>query len=237
VSHSTMSQRKPEGAVHVSQAPSITTLPKTNLRDRVSRALRAAIISGEMEPGTVYSAPSLAARFGVSATPVREAMLDLVREGMVTIVPNKGFRVTEVDDASLDQVTQIRQLLEPPVVGRVTPRVPAADLPGLRRMAQDIVDEAAAGDLVAYTEADREFHLRLLAYEGNPRLVELVAELRSQTRLLGLSAMLDSGALAENAREHLQLVDLVEARDAAGAEALMHAHIARTRTTWAGRAE
>jgi len=219
----------------VAQGSSITVLPKTNLRDRVSQALRSAIISGEMEPGVVYSAPSLAGRFGVSATPVREAMLDLVREGMVTIVPNKGFRVTEVDDASLDQVTQIRQLVEPPVVGRVTPLVPEEDLPALRRMAQDIVDEAAAGDLVSYTEADRQFHLRLLSYDGNPRLVELVSELRSQTRLLGLTSMLASGELAENAREHLTLVDLVGARDAAGAEALMHAHIARTRTTWAGR--
>ena len=219
----------------MTQASSITTLPKTNLRDRVSLALRSAIISGEMEPGVVYSAPSLAGRFGVSATPVREAMLDLVREGMVTIVPNKGFRVTEVDDASLDQVTQIRQLLEPPVVGRVVPLVPVEDLPDLRRMAQDIVDEAAAGDLVAYTEADRDFHLRLLAYDDNPRLVDLVSDLRSQTRLLGLSGLLSSGALADNAREHLVLVDLVEARDAAGAEALMRTHIGRVRTTWAGR--
>ncbi|MGI3785473.1 MAG: GntR family transcriptional regulator [Janthinobacterium lividum] len=217
----------------MTQTSSITTLPKTNLRDRVSSALRSAIISGEMAPGVVYSAPSLASRFGVSATPVREAMLDLVREGMVTIVPNKGFRVTEVDDASLDQVTQIRQLLEPPVVGRVTALVPVEDLGELRRMAQDIVDEAAAGDLVAYTEADRRFHLRLLAYDGNPRLVDLVSELRGQTRLLGLSSMLTSGVLAENAREHLLLVDLVEARDADAAEALMHAHIARVRTTWA----
>ena len=210
-------------------------MPKTNLRERVSQALRAAIISGEMEAGVVYSAPSLATRFGVSATPVREAMLDLVREGAVTIVPNKGFRVTEVDDASLDQITQIRQLLEPPVVGRVTPSVPAEDLPGLRRMAQEIVDQAAAGDLVAYTEADRDFHLRLLAYDGNPRLVDLVAELRGQTRLLGLTGLLSGGELAENAREHLRLVDLIEARDAAGAQALMHAHVARVRTTWAGR--
>ncbi len=220
----------------MSQPSSITTLPKTNLRDRVSQALRSAIVSGEMEPGVVYSAPSLAARFGVSATPVREAMLDLVREGSVSIVPNKGFRVSEVDDAALDQVARIRQLLEPPVVGRVTPLVPVEDLPGLRRMAQDIVDEAAAGDLVAYTQADREFHLRLLSYDGNPRLVDLVAELRGQTRLLGLTGLLESGVLAENAREHLLLVDLVEARDAAGAEALMHTHIGRVRTTWAAPA-
>ena len=217
----------------MTSGPSITPLPKANLRDQVSRALRSAIVSGEMEPGGLYSAPSLAARFGVSATPVREAMLDLVREGMVTIVPNKGFRVTEMDDAALDQVAQIRQLLEPPVVRRVTPLIPADDLPGLRRMAQQIVDAAAAGDLVRYTGADRDFHLTLLGYDANPRLVELVAELRGQARLLGLTALLPGGALVASAREHLRIVDLIEARDPDGVESLMHHHIAQVRTTWA----
>ena len=79
----------------------IVLLEKVSIRERVGRALRAAIVSGEMEPGTVYSAPSLGARFGVSATPVREAMIDLVREGLVEIVPNKGFRVTAIDEADL----------------------------------------------------------------------------------------------------------------------------------------
>ena len=219
--------------MRTSPGPSITVLPKTNLRAQVSRALRAAVVSGELEPGGLYSAPSLAARFGVSATPVREAMLDLVREGMVTIVPNKGFRVTEVDPASLDQVAQIRALLEPPVVRRVTPIIPASDLPGLRRLAQAIVDEAAAGDLVAYTEADRTFHLALLAYDDNPRLVDLVAELRGQARLLGLSGLLERGELVTNAAEHLQIVDLIQARDLDGVESLMRHHINQVRTTWA----
>ena len=58
-------------------------LEKVSHRDRVGAALRAAIVSGAMEPGVVYSAPSLGARFGVSATPVREAMIDLTREGLV----------------------------------------------------------------------------------------------------------------------------------------------------------
>lgn len=217
----------------MNSGPSITTLPKTNLRDQVSRALRSAIVSGEMEPGGLYSAPSLAARFGVSATPVREAMLDLVREGLVTIAPNKGFRVTELDDATLDQVAQIRQLIEPPVVRRVTPHIPREDLPRLRRLAQDVVDGAAAGDLIAYTEADRIFHLELLAYDGNPRLVDLIAELRGQARLLGLTGLLERGELVASAAEHLQIVDLIEARDLDGVEVLMHRHIGHVRTTWA----
>ena len=174
------------------------------------RALRAAIISGELTPGEVYSAPSLAATFGVSATPVREAMLDLAKENLVVVVPNKGFRVTVVDEEQLDQITAIRRLLEPPVVAEVTDLIPAEDFAGLRRLAQEIVDGARAGDLAHYTEADREFHLRLLAYSGNQRLVDLVAELRGQTRLVGLASLLDRGDLVSSARSASSFLDLME---------------------------
>lgn len=216
---------------------SLKTIPKLSLRERVLRALRAAIVSGEMEPGRVYSAPHLAGRFGVSATPVREAMLDLARENMVTIVPNKGFRVTEVDEATLDQIAQIRQLIEPRVVAQVTPSIPVRDLPRLRRMAERIVAGARARDLVEYTEADRVFHLELLAYADNPRLVELVSDLRRQTRLLNLATLRDEGRLADSAREHLEIVELIRARDAAAVEALMHRHIGQVRTIWARSAD
>ncbi|MFT4166323.1 MAG: GntR family transcriptional regulator [Microlunatus sp.] len=214
---------------------SLTTIAKESLRDQVLQALRSAIVSGEMEPGTVYSAPFLARRFGVSATPVREAMLDLARENMVTIVPNKGFRVTEVDDVELDRITQIRQLLEPPVVAAVTPDIPDADFGELERLAEDIVAGARAADLVAYTEADRLFHLKLLSYADNPRLTDLVSELRGQTRLLGLTRLLEQGTLVEAAREHLTIVELIRSRDSSAVEAYMHQHISKVRTTWARR--
>jgi len=216
-------------------ASSITQLPKSSLREQVGNALRAAIISGEMPPGELFSAPSLAARFGVSATPVREAMLDLVKEGMVTIVPNKGFRVTQVDDAQLDEITAIRRLLEPPIVRQVTREIPDADLPLLRAMAQEIVDGAEAGDLIAYTQSDRAFHLKLLCYAGNARLVELVSDLRAQTRLLGLTSLLADGGLVASAREHLTIVDLIASRDPEAVEDLMRRHIDHIRGDWARR--
>jgi DNA-binding GntR family transcriptional regulator len=215
---------------------SITPLAKANLRERVLRALRAAIVSGELTPGEVYSAPSLAATFGVSATPVREAMLDLAKENLVVVVPNKGFRVTVVDDEQLDQITAIRRLLEPPVVAEVTDRIPAEDFVGLRQLAQEIVDGAQAGDLAQYTEADRDFHLRLLGYSGNQRLVDLVAELRGQTRLVGLASLLDRGQLVSSAREHLELLDLMERRDAAAVAAFMNRHINHIQDLWSGKA-
>ncbi|MET9223500.1 GntR family transcriptional regulator [Streptomyces sp. NPDC008079] len=204
-------------------------------RDRVRDELRAAVVSGDLIPGAVYSAPSLAARFGVSSTPVREAMLDLVKEGLAVAQPNKGFRITEVSDQDLDQITAVRLLIEPPAVRAVVPLVPAADLPLLRTLAEHIVVAARAGDLVGYVEADRIFHLTLLGYTGNRHLVNVVAGLRARTRLLGLAPLLADGSLVESAMEHHQLTDFVEYGDAVGAELMMHRHIGHVRGLWAAR--
>ena len=82
----------------------ISAVRSDSLREQVTRALEAAVVAGELQPGVIYSAPTLAERFHVSATPVREAMLDLVGEGMVEAVRNRGFRVVEVSEADLDQI-------------------------------------------------------------------------------------------------------------------------------------
>lgn len=214
--------------VRLSKQPSI--------RDTVKSALRAAIISGEMQPGRVYSAPSLGEQFGVSATPIREAMLDLVREGLVIALPNRGFQVTEVSQRDLYEVTELRLMLEPPAIERATPNVPADAFPALRRQAAAIVEGAESGDLIGYLSADSDFHLALLQYAGNARLTELVASLRSQTRLFGLSALSEQGRLTASAREHEAMLDAIEARDAVRARELVHAHIQHVLTDWSGDA-
>jgi DNA-binding GntR family transcriptional regulator len=93
---------------------------------------------------------------------------------------------------------------------------------------------AERGDLVGYVEADHVFHLTLLGYSRNRFLVDVVADLRSQTRLFGLAEMAEQGTLASSAAEHLALVDLIAARDAEGAGDLMSRHIGRLRAEWAG---
>lgn len=212
---------------------SLRPFEKISLREQVTRALRAAIIAGELEAGEVYSAPALGERFGVSATPVREAMLDLIRENLVTTVPNKGYRVVVMSESDLDNITEIRMLIEPPLTARVTREIPDADIPHLRELADAIVDGASAGDLIAYTEADRAFHLRLLSYAGNDRAMALVADLRASTRLYGLAALSERGLLADSAREHHVIVDAIESRDPERVDMLMREHISQTRGRWA----
>ncbi len=126
-------------------APDLPTLGgrKSSYRERVVDALRAAMIAGSCG-GEVYSAPTLAARFGVSATPVREAMLDLAKEGLVDTVPNKGFRVTAVSEKQLDEYTQIRALIEIPTVVGLAGSADPVSLEALRPAAREIVHAAVA---------------------------------------------------------------------------------------------
>ncbi|CAL9311011.1 MULTISPECIES: GntR family transcriptional regulator [unclassified Streptomyces] len=216
---------------HLKQPNLITA--QERLRDQVAHALRAALISGELQPGRVYSAPALAADFGISATPVREAMLDLAREGLVEPVRNKGFRVTEVSEQDLDQYSELRALIEVPTVGAVTRSATREQLEALRPVAEEIVVSARDHDLIGYLDADRRFHLSLLALHGNDRLVETVGDLRKRSRLYGLTTLDERGLLVASAREHLELLDLMLAGDAAAAEACMTRHLGHVRSLWA----
>ncbi|MFC8195459.1 GntR family transcriptional regulator [Streptomyces sp. NPDC057298] len=216
-------------------APALPTLggKKPSYRERVADALRAALIAGELRPGEVHSAPALAARFGVSATPVREAMLDLAKEGLVDTVPNKGFRVTAVSEKQLDEYTHIRSLIEIPTTVGLAARADSAALEALRPVAREIVTAAAAGDLIAYVEADIRFHLGLLALAGNDHLVEVVGDLRGRSRLYGLHALVEAGRLEASAEEHLEILDALAARDEEAVRAVMTRHLGHVRGLWA----
>ncbi|WP_103961936.1 GntR family transcriptional regulator [Nonomuraea solani] len=206
---------------------------RQSLREQVAHALRAALITGEMRPGVVYSAPVLAAQFGVSATPVREAMLDLAKEGLVEAVRNKGFRVTELSDRDLDELTEIRQLIEVPTVSRLADSSRAEEFERLRPIAEEIVSASEGGDLLAYVDADLRFHVELLTLCGNAHLVSVVRDLRNRARLYGLSQLSERGTLADSAREHLALLDALKSGDAAAVGQIMGEHIGHVRGIWA----
>lgn len=206
-------------------------------RERVTEVLQAALISGEMLPGELYSAPALAAKLGVSATPVREAMADLARVGMVEVVRNRGYRVTELSDKDLDDITYIRGLIEVPAVVAIAADCDPADIENLRPLAKRIEDAAANRDLLNYIESDNAFHKQLLLLGGNEHLVSIVGELRSRSRMYGLRDLADRGLLEESAREHSEILDYVGAHDTENAEAIMAKHIRHIRGVWAGQQE
>ncbi|WP_239003540.1 GntR family transcriptional regulator [Nocardia panacis] len=212
--------------------------PRRNMRDEIIEKLRGAVITGELRPGVVYSAPGLAEQFGVSATPVREAMIDLAKEGLVETLRNKGFRVREPSEQELDNLAEIRLLIEAPTVRQVAEAgIDPQTSTELRTLAQGIEKAAAEHDFIAYITIDTEFHCRLLSLAGNRELVETVRALRARSRLYGVRPLAEQGRLIPSAHEHMELLDLIERGAAAEAEALIRRHIGHVRGIWANRCE
>jgi DNA-binding GntR family transcriptional regulator len=215
----------------------ISTLGAANLRQQVRRALEAAIVAGELKPGELYSAPALGERFGVSATPVREAMLELSKDGFVVAERNRGFRVVEVSERDLDEISQIRLLLEVPTTVEVAKIIEPSLLGRLSEIADEISAAAGEGELIPYLDLDRLFHVELISRLGNERLADLVDRLRRQTRLFGLDQLVESGSLHESALEHHELIGAMRTHDVEATERIITSHIKHTRGLWAGRAE
>ncbi len=195
-----------------------------SLRDQVLDALRGALVAGELAPGTVCSAPALAARFGVSATPVREAMQQLVREGTVEVVQNRGFRITARSGRDLAELAEVRALLEVPVLLRLAAESRPGDWAALCPLARHTQETAATGDRAAYAAADRAFHTALLCRSGNAQLAAVAAELHGRAQWPPVPVP-DADRLTADAAGHVALLDALTRRDLPAVESLTRAHL------------
>nr|WP_279399431.1 GntR family transcriptional regulator [Streptomyces sp. APSN-46.1] len=198
-----------------------------SVRGQVLDALRAALVDGDLVPGEIYSGPGLGERFGVSATPVREAMQQLALEGAVECLPNRGFRVLTRTPRALAELAEVRALLEVPVMLRLARTVPAEAWAALRPAAAATTDAAAAGDLAGYADADRAFHREVLALGGNQQLVQVAEELhrRAQWPLPGAPRVRRADLIAD-AAEHSALLEALIAGDLPVVEPLVREHFA-----------
>lgn len=216
---------------------STEALQRSSFRDQAAEVIRARIVSGQFAPGEIYSAKTIAEQLGVSATPIREAMLDLANAGLVEPIRNRGFRILTMEDKDLDEVRELRLLLEPPAMTMVVERATDAELEALTPAVEAIEAAARARDVASFLISDKRFHSALLELADNERLARLVDQLRDQTRLLGLEPLAGEGKLFDSAHEHRELLDLLRARKGAAAAELMRVHVEHTRGLWAGLPE
>jgi DNA-binding GntR family transcriptional regulator len=201
---------------------------RSSVRGQILDALRTALAAGNLAPGEVYSAPVLGERFGVSATPVREAMQQLALEGAVEVVPNRGFRVVRRGARELAELAEIRALIEVPVLLRLARTVAAERWAELRPAADETVRAATSGCPAAYGESDRAFHRAVLALSGNEQLVRLAEDLhrRAQWPLASAPSQHPRTDLLSDATEHTALLDALIARDLDAVRFVLGEHFA-----------
>jgi DNA-binding GntR family transcriptional regulator len=199
--------------------------------DLAYERLRTMILDGDVPPGGRLSQAELAHEFGISRTPVREALRRLTGEGLVEFEPNHGFRAAGV---KLDQVLQrleVRLLLEPSIARLAAQRRDDGHLDGLD---EAIAREEAATSRAAAHDASRDFHIRLAQATGNSELAAVSSSLwivEIGRRLLARRS-LASGWRGADVSEHRAVADAVRARDPDAAAELTERHVRAALRHW-----
>lgn len=204
------------------------TLPRVSTTDRVHAALRDEIVAGQLEAGSLHSIYDFAARYGVSRTPVRDAVLRLADAGLVVIERNRGVRIRGLTVRDVYEVFDVRLALEVTAAGRAAARALPALTAQLDVCMAALSDAAGDADTTEFARLDRALHDVILAAAGNRRSAELVAGLRDTTQSYGVSTAGRSRSARDIHAEHLPVVEAIRRGDARGAEQAMHDHLTHT---------
>ncbi len=194
------------------------------LYEEVAELLRQRIFRRELDPGSWIDELKLAEEYGISRTPLREALKVLAAEGLVTMKVRRGAYVTEVSDQDLAEVYHLLALLEGDAAAVVAERATAAERKELQALHREL--EAAVQDREQFFAINHRFHMRLLELAGNRWRNQMVADLRKVMKLNRHNSLLKSGRIAESLQEHRAVVEAIVKRDAPAAMQRMREHFA-----------
>lgn len=192
------------------------------LYQEVAELLRQRIFKRELEPGSWIDEMKLAEEYGISRTPLREALKVLAAEGLVTMKVRRGAYVTEVSETDLADVYHLLSLLESDAAGVVAERATDVQLKELQALHKEL--EAAVGNRDKFFAINERFHMRLLQIAGNRWRDQMVADLRKVMKLNRHNSLLKSGRLEESLQEHRAVMDALTRRDAKATVKRMQEH-------------
>ncbi|MFE9998887.1 GntR family transcriptional regulator [Streptomyces avermitilis] len=210
---------------------------RSTLRQQIADALRDEVLAGRLQPGQEFTVKEIADQYGVSATPVREALVDLSAQGLLDAVQHRGFEVRAYSLADYRGMIEARSLVTDGMFHQLTggdgrdpsdPRL-AADLAVVRRRGEEAARAAGAGDLNILIGYDLRFWRELSALFGNPYLADFLHRLRVQSWVCAVQHLRRVSDLKGRLwSRHTDLVDALARRDPAGAHAVVTAYNAHS---------
>ena len=204
---------------------SALTLTPRALYEEVAEQLRQRIFRRELEPGSWIDELKIAEEFGISRTPLREALKVLAAEGLVTMKVRRGAYVTEMSEKDLRDVYHLLSLLESDAAGVVAERATDAQLKTLQDLHAEL--EAAVADREKFFAINERFHMHLLEMADNRWRSQMVADLRKVMKLNRHNSLFKQGRIEDSLGEHRAILAAMVARDAQKTVRAMQAHFAQ----------
>lgn len=199
------------------------------LYEEVAERLRQRIFSHELPPGTWIDEQALAQDYGISRTPLREALKVLVAEGLVTLKPRRGCYVTEISEQDLDEIYPVMALLEGRCAFEAAQKAGAADLERLEAVHAELERAASENHIQSFFDANQEFHKVVQEIAGNRWLLQMIQDLRKVLKLTRLHSLTLEGRPQQSLAEHRLIMAALRSGNAAAAEKAMCDHIAAGR--------
>ena len=217
-----------DNMLDLSQAPPTIVEESETLSENVFRRIQAAIVKGEIAPGSKISEPELARTYGISRGPLREAIHRLEGQRLLVRVPHVGARVVSLNHAELIELYEIRESLEGMACRLAAERMSQGDIDELRRVLDTHERDAAFQAGVGYyqQEGDYDFHYRIIQGSGNQTLVKMLCgELYQLVRMYRIQFSATPNRPRQAFAEHHRILDAIADRDGELAELLMRRHI------------
>ncbi|MEN9880272.1 MAG: GntR family transcriptional regulator [Pseudomonadota bacterium] len=195
------------------------------LYQEVADRLREEIFDHVLQPGEWIDELALVARYGISRTPLREALKVLAAEGLVTLKPRRGCYVAEISREDAAEIYPVLAILEGRCAYEATRRLSDAAAAELQNCHDALEQAAAAGEIRQFFEVNQEFHRLVQEQAGNRWLIQIINDLRKVLKLSRLNSLSRVGRLGLSLAEHRLILAAMLDRDAEGAEAAMRAHL------------
>src|SRR5450432_3969639 len=189
--------------------------------------LRAELVSMQRRPGEAISEAEIALSYGVSRTPVREAILKLSDEGLLEIFPQSGIFVSRIPIAALPEAIIVRKALEATTAQLAAERAPASQILVLHAILERQREANAAGDADAFHQADEAFHATIAEIAGHPGIWKLIQQVKVHVDRYRRLTLPQRGRIAQVIAEHEAVLTAIEAHDAGRAGSAMSRHLER----------
>jgi DNA-binding GntR family transcriptional regulator len=199
----------------------------TTAASRIYADLRAELVSLQRRPGEAISEAEIAFSYGVSRTPVREAILKLSDEGLVEIFPQSGINVSRISIAALPEAIVVRRALEETTTRMAAERATASQILALHSVVERQREADVAYDRDAFHQADELFHATIAEIAGYPGIWKLILQVKVNVDRFRQLTLPQAGRMATVIAEHERILSAIEAHDAGRAAAAMAKHIER----------
>jgi DNA-binding GntR family transcriptional regulator len=190
--------------------------------------IKGLMIAGELDFDSIYSTNQFAEILGVSRTPVREALLQLSTEGLLTSMQGRGFKIKKFSENRIKEFFETRQMIESYIIERLVGSNVELDLSELDKIINQMKNYADKNDIYGFLETDKAFHMNLIRRHGNRYLTSIMENIRDLIAIFGRKALSSPGRIHEVITEHQVIIQTLKQKNKQKAIESIKYHLAAT---------